>query len=132
MYSLMLKKCTQCGVETDFDERFRLCDHCRTYYRERIAKYRATNPEFYIKEKDSINKKNAALKQRVFNHYGLRCSRCGFDDLRCLHLHHTNGDGKRHRFGYGSTYSYMRIEKEGYPDRIITLCANCHAIEHSI
>ena len=108
----------------------------RIYYRTTIKKYRTAHPEYYDKEKDIINKKNRELKARVFSHYGGKCPRCGIDDLRCLCLHHINGNGKEDRTHLNIKTSqsmafYRHVEKLGYPKDLKILCANCHIIEHS-
>jgi|SRR5665647_1298028 len=99
------------------------------YCRYRIWAYRLKHPDYYSREKEIMNKKNREIKQRVFNHYGLSCNRCGFDDLRCLQLHHINGGGNKHREGLTGSF-YRSIEKGEYPEGLEVLCANCHAIEH--
>ena len=79
--------------------------------------------------------RNLNAKERAFSHYsgGVPCcAHCGITDLRVLQLHHTGGDGygKAHREKHKGALSYTKLEKEGYPDGIISLCANCHIIAH--
>jgi hypothetical protein len=112
------------------------------YHRKYIRAYRINNPDFYAREKQALNKRNKELKERVFAHYcngapgAIACSHCGFSDIRALQLHHINGDGAQDRKRLNlahtqSTMFYRRVEKEGYPDGLAVLCANCHILSHS-
>ena len=112
--------------------------HRNAYHKihgSRITKERRLNdPTSYAREKELQNKRNKELKGRVVSHYtnGLNaCTRCGFNDIRALCLHHTNGDGKQHRDG-ATVSLYRQVEQEAYPHGLEVLCANCHAIEHTI
>lgn len=74
-----------------------------------------------------ILKRWRTAKEAVIHHYGACCAECGIADMRVLELHHINGDGKHKR----ATSSYGRIVKDGFPDDLQLLCANCHKIAHS-
>lgn len=73
---------------------------------------------------------NTELKLRVFQHYGMVCSRCGFSDMRTLSIDHLNGGGTQHRkkVGEGASF-YVWLEKAGYPEGYQTLCMNCQFIK---
>jgi hypothetical protein len=101
--------------------------------RSEWLRQRRANPTLYAREKALGNKRNRELKARVFAHYSnghTQCSRCGFADIRTLQLHHINGDGKKQRDGL-TVSMYRQLEKDGYPDGLEVLCANCRFIEHA-
>jgi len=63
------------------------------------------------------------------------CSKCGNNDIRVLQIHHTFGNGSKHRKEFGNSLYYLRsVKKEivNGSDEYTILCANCHAIEHYI
>jgi hypothetical protein len=71
------------------------------------------------------------LKERVIKAYSDgKCSRCGFDDLRALCIHHVDGDGKDDRSHRNMLY--RALEAADYPKEknLVVLCANCHFIVH--
>lgn len=72
-------------------------------------------------------------KVKAFEHYCNGepcCVHCGNTDLRVLCLHHIDGGGNEHRKQYGNNF-YNGLERDGYPEGLIALCANCHLIIHS-
>lgn len=71
------------------------------------------------------------LKLRVFAHYGLKCVRCGFTDVRALSIDHVNGGGCAHRqqIGKHGTGFYQWLVRNGFPDGYQTLCMNCQYIK---
>lgn len=72
----------------------------------------------------------AALKKRVFDHYGWRCVCCGEDNPTFLTMDHKNNDGYLDKFPCGTKKVgkdlYHQVIKEGFPDRFQTLCHNCN------
>jgi len=82
----------------------------------------------------TATRRNKTAKERAFIHYCNGppcCAHCGNTDIRVLELHHTNFDGKEHRERHGGNLSYSKLEKEGYPTGLLSLCSNCHIIVHS-
>lgn len=90
--------------------------------------------------KEQMKNDKAIIKADVLTHYGkgkLACVRCGYNDVRALCLHHTNGDGykeeklnsqgKPYRLTAGNLYYILQIK--GYPTGFETLCYNCHQVE---
>jgi hypothetical protein len=131
--------------------RERIIANAKRYYdkhrEERLQyakKYRIENPEKVRyagsrgKDKQLYwNRWRNETKSRVFSHYGdgkIECSICGYSDIRALCLHHVNGGGTAHRERVklkGSLPFYVRLERDGFPEGLEVLCANCHQIKHS-
>jgi hypothetical protein len=88
------------------------------------------------RSKSVISGKKYREKERkmVINAYGGKCRDCGVDDVRVLDLHHSNGDGSKHREQFDNGLGFQRfLKSQGYPQDLglIVLCANCHRIAHS-
>ncbi len=81
-------------------------------------------------------RKKARYRQRVFDHYGRICVRCGFDDPRALSIDHTNQDGHKHKRQNGKKYSGTRLHAwlvvNKFPAHFRTLCMNCQFIVWAI
>ena len=63
----------------------------------------------------------------------VKCLKCGESDIDVLCLDHINDDGAEHRkklgiSGRGSagTSTYEALKREGYPEGLQVLCANCN------
>lgn len=69
---------------------------------------------YYQKNKDAHNQKRTARGQAQ-SWLGNECSFCGLEDPRVLQVHH------RLPLSKGGTSD---------PENLVTLCRNCHAIEH--
>lgn len=93
------------------------------------------------KERDNelgVRERNR-LKLDVFKHYsvdGIKCCKCGFDDIRALTIDHINNNGAEERrklFGhrmYAGTTFYRWLRKNDYPDNgYQVLCFNCNWIK---
>lgn len=61
-------------------------------------------------------------------HYGGKCACCSLDVHKYLQLDHINNDGAAHRRGlYGrATNLYLWAFRNGFPEILQLLCANCH------
>ena len=73
-------------------------------------------------------------KETILDRYGRSCIRCGFDDIRALHLDHVNDNGAEERKSLGGqkisgANFYLYLIKQGLPDGYQTLCANCNFIK---
>ena len=72
--------------------------------------------------------KNAKLRKRVFEHYGLSCACCGESVYEFLEIDHIDGDGSgndhRREIGYGAIYRWLI--RNNFPPGFQTLCSNCN------
>lgn len=77
-------------------------------------------------------------KDVIINHFGGCCADCGEKDIRCLAIHHKNGDGvtecKRGRGRNNQLYNptwYARLRKQidngDKREDLMLVCHNCHA-----
>lgn len=100
--------------------------------REWCKNHMDRNRELNVKERDR-------LKEDVFKHYsvdGIKCCKCGFDDIRALTIDHIDNNGadeRRKLFGhrmYAGTTFYRWLRKNGYPNNgYQVLCFNCNWIK---
>jgi len=70
-------------------------------------------------------------RQKVIEHYGRSCVKCGYDeDDRALQIDHINGGGRQHRKVElkGNQAKFMKYVLD-HPEDFQLLCANCHAIK---
>lgn len=67
------------------------------------------------------------LREQVFELFGYKCSRCGFDDRRALQIDHKNGGGARDRKRFSQTTFIKYVLRT--PDLFQVLCANCNWIK---
>ena len=86
-----------------------------------------------IKTRTSLKYRNR-IKALVLTHYGngeLKCTRCGFGDIRALTVDHLQGSGTKHKKGLGlkGIGFYNWLKKSGYPEGYQTLCMNCQFIK---
>lgn len=65
----------------------------------------------------------------VFEHYGHCCARCGFSDIRAIHVDHVNEDGADERRKLTPLQVVQKIVRLGFPDSYQLLCANCNTIK---
>jgi len=82
---------------------------------------------------DSMLKRQGKIRSEVVNLLGNVCVRCGFDDIRALHIDHVNGGGRAERQAIGySRERYLKFVlakiKKGSRDYQL-LCANCNFIK---
>lgn len=80
---------------------------------------------------DAVTRKRKALKIKLVQDFGAKCSKCNYDKcISALHFHHTNPSTKS--FGLvsgGLTLSYDKLYQEAL--KCVLLCANCHAELHA-
>lgn len=69
-------------------------------------------------------------RERAVATLGGRCIKCGFNDIRALHIDHKNGGGSRERGknNLGWARLYKKIMQGGGRDYQL-LCANCNMIK---
>lgn len=93
-------------------------------------KYFANNTE-KIRERNRIWRRNKTniLRKEAIEAYGGKCVWCGDSREEVLHFDHVNNDGYIHRkqekVGCAADI-YIWAKRNGYPDRLQLLCANCH------
>jgi hypothetical protein len=81
-------------------------------------------------------KHNEKMKQQYWDlrfaaitAYGGKCIRCGFADVRSLHIDHVNGGGHKHRKTTSTRMLLFWLKKNNYPKIFQILCANCNSIK---
>lgn len=91
--------------------------------------WREANPE---KGKATSKRYNAALRQRVLEHYGRACACCSDSIERFLTIDHINNDGAAHRkeIKWSGSSLYVWLEGNGFPPGFQTLCYNCNIGRH--
>lgn len=118
--------------------------YMREYSRLNRERIRGLVRAWREKNKDRDNEMNVKerdrLKLDVFTHYAVngevKCSMCGFNDLRALTIDHVENNGaaeRRRIFGhrmYAGTTFYRWLRKNGYPrNGYQILCFNCNIIK---
>jgi len=80
--------------------------------------------------KTTSTEQQRQLRRRIEEKYGGRCARCGFDDIRALHIDHVAGGGQKElRGGFGAGMSYYYRVLKDQSGKYQLLCANCNAIK---
>lgn len=101
----------------------------RTKNKKRLAEQEHARRE---KDREHARELNRAftrrLREQVFDLFGKRCVRCGFNDERALQLDHINGGGVREAKRLGGPKGVWRNSLEN-PDKYQILCANCNWIK---
>ena len=94
------------------------------------SEYNKKNYQKHLKEKQDYQKKHwNNIKIRTMTAIGeLLCSKCGYDDIRALHIDHLNGNGTQHRKSFTSNKKFMAYV-EMNPKEFQILCANCNYIK---
>lgn len=78
------------------------------------------------------------IKKRAFEYLGgIKCVKCGFDDIRALQIDHIKGGGKKeyhgseNSIGYGKHFYYhiLKMDKDDAIRKYQVLCANCNWIK---
>ncbi len=106
----------------------------KKYRHFHTREYRRKHPNISQYKHRMLNMKNRERKQQlredVLRHYSpeLKCSRCGFTDIRALSMDHIYGSGNIHRAMVG-TDIYRWLKKNKYPVGFQVLCLNCQRIK---
>lgn len=103
------------------------CEKC-------LAVNRAASKRHRPPESDSTRRyyreNRAKVRVEVLRAYGGCCACCGIDHLPYLQLDHKDGGGNAHRRettkGGGARFMGW-AKRNGFPDTLQVLCANCHA-----
>lgn len=70
------------------------------------------------------------LRKEVVDHYGGKCARCSFDDVRALQIDHVDGGGGKHRKEVVIAYLLLGwLKRNKFPKGFQILCANCNWIK---
>lgn len=78
----------------------------------------------------SAIKRTAEIKAQIFDRYGNKCVRCGFDDdCRAFQIDHVNGGGSQDALKFKSKRAYWKHVLEDQTGKFQLLCANCNAIK---
>ncbi len=104
--------CRQCG-ETDpakfYSYRKKMCARC---------------------DNERVKEKAYATRERVIQHLGGACSKCGYDQFHCaLDVHHLAPSTKDPTFENMRYWSWKRVVTE--LETCILVCKNCHAAIHN-
>lgn len=93
--------------------------------RSACKRYRDRHPERF---RESQRKYREAVKERVMDHYGRKCSwpGCEVDDPDMLQIDHINGGGNQHykKLGGGGYKFYGWLSARNFPPGYRILCAN--------
>ena len=84
--------------------------------------------------------KNRKMREKekltVIEHYSngtMKCSKCGFSDIRALSIDHVDGNGNQHRKqvtkGNAGWNFYRWLRLNNYPEGFQVLCMNCQFIK---
>lgn len=115
-------------------------EYHRRYREANIERRRVWNREWIANNRERYNaakyhyREKCKMEALIFYSNGAVCCKyCGFDQIDALVLDHINDDGAAHRkaigiAGRGSAgmNTYEALKREGYPDGLQVLCANCN------
>lgn len=115
-------------------------EYHKKYREENREKRRKWNNEWIAKNKERYNASKYIYREKtkltVMKHYGngkIECIKCGEKDIDVLCLDHIKNDGaeQRKKLGISGRNSagmntYEVLKREGYPDGLQILCANCN------
>ena len=111
------------------------------YRRDNIEKRRKWNREWIEKNRNRYNASKSKYKEKLkietMMHYAggkPECKLCGIDDIDILCLDHINDNGAEHRRSLsisgkghsGGHRIYEVLRRDGYPEGLQVLCANCN------
>lgn len=105
-----------------------LCMNCNFRAYHAIKKLSQTNDAIWQRGK------LRRIKEEVFKAIGNRCVTCNCDDIEVLSVHHTLGDGAKHRQhvgGAGGHRFYRHILKHKQFDGLQCMCLSCNILQES-
>ena len=134
-----MKTCSTCQTQKPIecfsprkDRPGQVDPRCKDCQKNRAAKARGSDPDTHKKKsKDAYLRR----KKAVFAQYGGVCVCCGESRLEFLVIDHKEQDGAEHRRSIGICRGqyrgtghnfYLWLEKQGFPDVVQILCANCN------
>ncbi len=84
--------------------------------------------------KDRIKRRNEEIKDIVFEEYGNKCTCCGEMCQKLLAIDHVNNDGHKDLMPSGHRNTgrllWLKIIREGFPDKYQILCFSCNWGKH--
>ena len=125
----------KCGYEYWLNERR---GKRKSYLRNYSKLYRADPIKRVVlrkQQREWVKKNLGELRHAIFDKYGEKCKRCGFDDYRALQIDHVNGGGNKEfkrKYQQGHSRSRKNLYKAVLADetrKYQILCANCNWIK---
>jgi hypothetical protein len=104
-------KCKLCG-ENKINKAYGFCEKCYDLIRYNSETRNEWVHKYWDSQKESLWEKAKKGRENKLTALGGKCSRCGFDNLDALQIHHN-----KMRAIYGEN------------NDVVILCANCHVIE---
>jgi hypothetical protein len=130
----MMRICTICKIEKPLSEFYsRGGRRVKEYHGPCRACWSVRSTEHYHKNHDRLighkREQRARVKKIVLEHYGAKCTCCGETEKSFLEYDHINNDGAAHRKSINNPTGanfFVWLFRNGFPDFIQLLCANCH------
>ena len=103
-------------------------------HKERGKNYYQTHKK---ESSERIKKYTKKLKELIMNHYGWRCNCAGCPEKNPIFftIDHVNNDGYKDKtkngVRYGGASLYVKVIKEGFPNKYQILCWNCNCGKRS-
>ena len=95
----------------------------RNKNRKHVKEY---NHQWWIKNQKSYLGYAYVLRNKIFDHYGYKCSCCEENRYEFLSIDHINGGGAKFREKIRGIMYYKWIIDNNYPDNLRILCHNCN------
>lgn len=78
---------------------------------------------------EAVSKRRRGLKDKLINHFGGKCVKCGYDKCKgALSFHHLDPNKKDFKISDGRCRSFENNVEEA--SKCILVCSNCHAEIH--
>lgn len=121
-------------------------EYQREYRAANIEKRRKWNKEWIENNRERYNAAKFKYREKCkvetikfYSNGSMNCLYCGYSDLDALVLDHINDDGAAHRKllgissrGSAGMNTYEALKREGYPDGLQVLCANCNTKKQAV
>ena len=131
VFRVLSRECLRCGsgFKTPYTRKLYCSRKCyMDGIQERSTKWLKTEEGHNWKVNNQ--RKNARQRRiRALIALGGKCIRCGYKDLRALHIDHVNSDGNLERKSRKTVESKLWIGKDIDKSRYQILCANCNWIK---
>lgn len=104
-------------------------EHYRSVANEYMRNYHKT-PKGRAIMRASSQKTRQKRREFLLSFFGGKCCKCGFSDVRALHMDHRLGRNGEKRLGnIDSRYSFVKNNPEEALRQYQLLCANCNFIK---
>jgi hypothetical protein len=112
------------------------CSSCRDKMAVRVTIIRHENhkdPAVKAKYLEGRRNYSRQFRLKLIEAYGGHCICCGETEPKFLELDHVDGGGGKHRkqIGAGAEPLYRWCVKNGFPNTLQLICANCHNAKSS-